>query len=206
MSFSKQVDKSHYRFSHYMSRARWGSVWHQLDETFRLEPESVLEIGPGPGVFKAAAAQFGLKVETADIDPELKPDHLVDATALPFADDAYDVVCAFQMLEHVPYEMSLKILREMSRVARKGVVISLPDAWPARLVQIQVPKMGLISWLIPSLLFRPPERRFNGEHYWEINWQGYSLRKISDDLSTIRVVKSTFRVTDNPSHRFFVLV
>jgi len=49
------------------------------------------------------------------------------------ADKSLDVVCAFQMLEHVPYEKSLAIFAEMAHVARKGAVISLPDAarcWP----------------------------------------------------------------------------
>jgi len=43
----------------------------------------------------------GLQIETLDFDPDLKPDHVANATNLPFADDAFSVICAFQMLEHV---------------------------------------------------------------------------------------------------------
>ncbi|HFE37487.1 MAG TPA: class I SAM-dependent methyltransferase, partial [Gammaproteobacteria bacterium] len=130
MSETKQVNKEHYEFQRYLSKARWNSVWHQLDEVIRLQPESVLEIGPGPGVFKNMATLFGVKVETLDIDPELMPDHVGSVTALPFEDNSYDVVCAFQILEHLPYDVALRAFNEIVRVSRSHVVISLPDAKP----------------------------------------------------------------------------
>lgn len=46
---TKQVEKSHYDFTRYMSRARWQSLWHQLDEVLQLHPARVLELGPGGG-------------------------------------------------------------------------------------------------------------------------------------------------------------
>jgi len=130
MNSKKQVDKSHYDFDRYMSKQRWCSFWHQLDEIQNLKPSGVLEIGPGPGLFKIVAEKFGLKVDTMDLDPELNPDHLGSVTSMPFGDATYDVVCAFQMLEHLPYEVSLQALDEMLRVCRRYVVISLPDARP----------------------------------------------------------------------------
>lgn len=126
--FEKQEDKSHYTFSNYIAKSRWNSFWHQIDEIQKLAPETVLELGPGPGIFKAIATHLGIKVETLDIDPELKPDHVASVTEMPFPDGSYDVVCAFQMLEHLPYNVSLKAFREMVRVSKHYVVISLPDA------------------------------------------------------------------------------
>ncbi len=139
----KQVDTSHYEFRNYMHKRRWASMWHQLDEVIELQPERVLEIGPGPGLFKAMARAMSIHVETLDLGPDLKPDHVAPADAMPFEDDAFDVVCAFQMLEHVPYEKSLAIFAEMARVARKGVVVSLPDAatrWP---LALHIPGVGM---------------------------------------------------------------
>ena len=86
MNEKKQVDKTHYEFYRYMSKGRWASLWHQLDEVIQLKPSNVLEVGPGPGAFKQMAILFGLAVETIDLDPDLKPDHVGSATALPFAD------------------------------------------------------------------------------------------------------------------------
>ena len=58
MNCKKQVEKAHYEFNSYMSKERWISVWHQLDEIQKLKPENVLEVGPGPGLFKIIAAAF----------------------------------------------------------------------------------------------------------------------------------------------------
>lgn len=58
-------------------------MWYQLDEVLSRNPQSVLEIGPGPGLFKASAGHFGVLVETVDIDSESKPDCVASAPELP---------------------------------------------------------------------------------------------------------------------------
>ncbi|QKT04804.1 class I SAM-dependent methyltransferase [Ectothiorhodospiraceae bacterium 2226] len=202
---AKQVDKSHYEFGRYIHKRRWASIWHQLDEVLNLNPARVLEIGPGPGVFKSVAGTFGVHVETLDIDPELKPDHVASVFAMPFADGAFDVVCAFQMLEHLPFEQSLEAFSEMARVAERAVVISLPDAatrWP---VSIYLPRIGTVQFSLPKPRLRRPPHSFDGEHYWEINKAGYELRSVEKLLvkqAPVTLSKS-FRVHENPYHRFF---
>ena len=205
MNLQKQVDKSHYEFKNYMFKERWSSVWHQLDEIIQLKPENVLEVGPGSGVFKIVSALFGVSVETIDLDPELKPDHVGSATALPFNDGAYDIVCAFQMLEHLPYDVSLQAFREMVRVSRRYVVISLPDARTVWRYHFHVPKLGMVNILIPRPQLRARVHEFDGEHYWEINKRGYQLGRIVKDLSLsgAKLIK-TYRVPENPYHRFFI--
>jgi SAM-dependent methyltransferase len=202
----KQVQRDHYEFGRYIHQRRWASMWYQLDEILALRPQTVLEIGPGPGVFKAVLSRFGPHVETLDLDPELTPDHVASADAMPFGDHAFDVVCAFQMLEHVPYETSMKIFREMVRVATKGVVISLPDAatrWP---MGFHIPRIGMKWFSVPRPRLRPVAHRFDGEHYWEINKAGYPLTRIQHDLEQAApvVLLRTYRVPENPYHRFFV--
>lgn len=204
MNEKKQVDKVHYEFSQYMNKGRWNSVWHQLDEVIRLRPKNVLEIGPGPGVFKQAAAPFGLNVETLDLDPDLKPDYVGSATALPFAADTYDVVCAFQMLEHLPYEISLLAFKEMARVSRQHVVISLPDARPLWPYRLYVPKFGYLSLLFPRPVLKRPEHVFDGQHHWEINKKGYNLDRVVGDLCRVGNLLKTYRVFESPYHRFFI--
>lgn len=167
----KQVDKEHYEFSSYMSKRRWCSMWHQLDEVLSLEPDNVLEIGPGPGLFKAVAGGFGLKVETLDIAEDLNPDIVASATDMPLPDQSYDVVCSFQMLEHIPFEMSIAALKEMARVSKSNIIISLPDAeirWP---YSFYVPKFGTQNVLVKRPFLKIKEHQFDGEHHWEINLQ-----------------------------------
>lgn len=203
----KQVEESHYAFDKYVSKRRWASMWHQLDEVTRLNPKKVLEIGPGPGLFKATAQALGLHVETLDIDPELNPDHVASVFEMPFGNSSYDVVCAFQMLEHLPWDDSKRAFREMARVATVGLVISLPDAatrWP---ISVHVPKIGKVNMLIPKPSIGPRDHEFDGQHYWEINKAGYPLRKIQNELFSFPglSLEKSYRVPENPYHRFFVL-
>ena len=202
----KQVDKDHYKFSEYITKARWASVWHQLDEVMKFKPARVLEIGPGPGIFKSAAKTLGLNVETLDVDPELNPDYVASIFSMSFKDNEIDVVCAFQVLEHLPYDKSLKAFAEMVRISKTGVVISLPDAkrvWP---VTMHIPKIGVANMLIPRPFLRLQTHDFDGEHYWEIGKKNYPLNKIINDinLSGFTILK-TYRIIELKYHRFFIL-
>jgi SAM-dependent methyltransferase len=204
MEERKQVDKSHYEFDSYMTKPRWNSMWHQLDEVRKLDPRRILEIGSGPGLFKAVATLVGLHVETLDVDPDLKPDHVGSATALPFPDATFDVVCAFQLLEHMPYDLSLKAFEEMSRVSSRHVVISVPDAQVVWRYSVHIPRLGPCDVLLPRPSLRAPEHQFDGEHHWEIGKRGYRLYRIEQDLSARMPMLRSFRVLENPYHRFFV--
>jgi SAM-dependent methyltransferase len=202
----KQVDKSHYEFSRYVSKRRWMSMWYQVNEVLSLNPGSVLEIGPGLGMLKALLAVFNVRVETLDLDPDLNPDYVASADAMPFSDGTYDVVCAFQMLEHLPYDASLKVFEEMARVAKHDLIISLPDVRPAWPYSVHIPKKGDFKFYILRPWLGPKRHRFNGEHYWEINKKGYSLDKVVGDFEAagcVQVVRS-YRVKENPFHRFMI--
>lgn len=201
---NKQVDRSHYDFQKYMCKARWNSLWHQLEEIMRCQPDSVLEIGPGPGFLKLMARQCGVQLETLDLDPELMPDHVGSATAIPLPDESRDVVCAFQMLEHLPYQQSLLAFREMARVSKRQVIISLPDDAPAWRYSLYLPKLGQIEFLFPRPRFGLRHHTFDGEHHWEVNKRGYRLDKVIADLSLVCTLRRTFRVQEHPYHRFFV--
>lgn len=204
MNHKKQVEKGHYDFFGYMTKKRWISIWSQLDEIQRLKPESVLEIGAGAGIFKIVASSFGVRVETLDVDPELNPDYIASVISMPFCNDFYDVVCAFQMLEHLPYDQSVQAFNEMIRVSRRYVVISLPDARPVWQYKLYIPKFKAFDFLVPRPQISLPKNRFNGEHYWEVNKEGYSLDRIVSDFTVnIKLIK-TYRVFENPFHRFFV--
>jgi len=88
---------------------------------------------------------------------------------MPFKDDAYSVVCAFQMLEHLPYEDSLKAFAEMVRVAKEHVVISLPDAQSVWRFWFHVPKFGEFWYHMPMFWRKQKKHMFDGEHYWDLN-------------------------------------
>jgi len=201
---TKQVDRTHYDFTKYVDKARWCSIWHQIDEVQRLKPDRVLEIGPGPGIFKAIGTHVGINIETLDIDPDLQPDHVASALELPFEDASFDVVCAFQMLEHLPYQQALQVLREMKRVSRGHVVISLPETRSPWLYRLHIPSRGQRDFLV-RLPRRLVHHKFDGEHYWELNTSQVPHRRFSRDLCSIGTLIRSFSVHENTYHRFFVI-
>lgn len=201
----KQVDKAHYNFEKYVNKRRWISIWHQLKEVISLNPASVLEIGVGSGIFKTLMGHYGITVDTVDIDPDLHPDYLAEADGLPFSDNAYDCVCAFQVLEHMPYHESLRAFSEMVRVSNKYIVMSLPDAKTMCRYSLQLPEIGPLDILIPiPRIFRRDNSPWH-EHFWEINIGHQTLQKIIDDLSARGAeMVHTYRVKEKPYWRFFV--
>lgn len=206
----KQVDVSHYEFKKYISKKRWSSMWHQIDEVLALKPESILELGPGPGVFKALCENFGMRVKTLDIDSHLKPDFIASVLDMPFEDDSYSVVCAFQMLEHLPYEDSMKAFSEIVRVAKKQVIISLPDANKVLRFCFDLPRIGEFNIHFPIIFYNNRKHIFDGEHYWEINKKGYSLSRVMGDIKALSELsgfslQKSYRVPEFPYHRFFLI-
>lgn len=200
-----QVDASHYQFERYVDIKRWSSYWHQLREVLALQPQSVLEVGVGTGINSLLLRQLGCETATMDIDPALKPTHVGSVTAIPLADASYDVVAAFQVLEHLPYDDFRTAASELRRVASRYVVLSLPDSHKMLTFVLPLPFGGERRWQIPKPRWRARVHRITGEHQWEINKRGYPVSRIVGDLeaSGLKVLK-TFRAPENPYHRFFI--
>jgi len=90
------------------------------------ERRDVLEVGCGTGLVLERIAGFASRAEGVDLSPGMLEKARArglsvregTATALPFADDSFDVTCSFKVLAHVP-EIE-RALAEMTRVTRKG--------------------------------------------------------------------------------------
>lgn len=204
--FKKQVNRSHYSFSQYYTKKRWSSLWHQIDEVLKFSPKSVLEVGGGLGVFKSAMNCFGVPVTIADIAEDLKPDILGSVTELPIGDNSFDVSCAFQVLEHLPFELFSQSLSELKRVARKAIVISLPDAKPVYPISIQIPKVGKLEFAIPKPMVNYKKKPLSFEHKWEVSRPDYPVKKVMKAFQMLGLNNLvTYRVTSNYYHRFFVV-
>jgi SAM-dependent methyltransferase len=200
----KQVNSKHYDFARYVDMNRWMSTWHQVDEIMKLNPKSCLECGIGTGLFKSLMQHFGYSIQTADIDPDLAPDFVASVTELPMNDNSFECVCAFQVLEHLPYEKSLQAFAEMLRVSSKYVLLSLPDAKKMWTHSFNLPNNDVFVLNIPIPPIRSRVHKFNGEHYWEINKKGYALKRILQDFGQNANLLRTYRVRQFPYHRFFV--
>src|SRR5258706_3346722 len=124
-----QVAPEHYDFERYDDRERWMSYWHQLRAVLAVRPKTVLEIGPGSGVFRSYLRAAGVDVKTLDIDKTREVDFVADITKLDEALPAglmFDAVCAFQVLEHLPLAELETCLGQIARRANPHVFVSLP--------------------------------------------------------------------------------
>ena len=193
-----------YFSTNYDDEKRWMSYFHQVKEVLAFKPESVLVIGKGNGLVAEYLKLSGIKVITIDVDENTKPDVIASVIKMPFKDNEFEVVLCAQVLEHLPYDDFEKSLLEIERVAKLGVVISLPHFGPAIRFLFKFPFLPEIKFMIK--LPYPKKHIFKGEHYWEIGKRGFGVGKIKGDLkkSGSFLIKD-FIVFENPLHHFFIL-
>jgi SAM-dependent methyltransferase len=98
-------------------------------------PRRVLEIGVGEGIVNARvrerfpeASVLGLDLPDAELAAGWRELDLAclfgDATTLPFPDDAFDLVMAIEVFEHLPDTDAA--LRELARVCSGSLIASVP--------------------------------------------------------------------------------
>lgn len=199
-----QVNKEVYRFEKYNDLARFASYFYQLKCILVGSPNSILEIGTGSKFIESYLKDLPDIVYTScDFAEDLKPDVVADVRNLPFKDSEFDVVCAFEVLEHLPFIDFDKSLSELARVSKGRVVISLPHFGPPIKLLIKLPFIQEIklSFKIPFM----KKHVFNGEHYWEIGKMGYSVDTIKSKLSKYFTVEDDFVPFENQYHHFFIL-
>lgn len=190
----------------YDSKRRFVSYWHQIREILNLQPQRVLEVGVGNGFVSNYLRERGVELTTVDYEATLKPDVVADVRKLPFEDNTFDVVAAYEILEHLPYEESLKGLAELQRVSKQHILVSLPDATRSARIEFPVPGWKKFQLLISAPVFPRQHQLTKSGHHWEIGKKGYPLSQVVHDIQQkgLQLVK-TYRVYENPQHRFFVL-
>ena len=201
-----QVDANvHYKFANYITKGRWISFWHQIDEVVKLNPKNVLEIGVGSRVFMLFLQHLNISFKSVDIDPLLRPDYVASVMKLPIKDNLFDVVTCFQVLEHLPFDNFIPALREIARVSSKHVILSLPDAQCVWTYSIHVPKIQNVCFHLPRPQWSAPKSSVCKDHLWEINMKIAPLKRIIKCIEDAKLALiKTYRVPENPYHRFFI--
>jgi SAM-dependent methyltransferase len=202
----KQVDKKIYEFFNYSSPGRFASYWYQLSEVLDLKPDSVLEIGAGDKVLgNYLRSNTSINYQSLDLAADLSPDIVGSVDAIPLNDNTFDLVCAFEVLEHLPFEKFEKSLQEMKRVAKQYVLISLPHWGRHFSLEIRLPFWKKIRWQ-HKINSWPIKHQFNGQHYWEIGKKDYPLERIKNSIrNTGLEIVNDYVPFEMPYHHFFVL-
>ncbi|MFZ2621024.1 MAG: methyltransferase domain-containing protein [Minisyncoccia bacterium] len=201
---TKQVDKKHYDFSKYSHVGRWGSYYYQLREVLNLKLNSILEVGAGDKVFGSFIKNnTGISYTSLDIAEDLKPDVVAPITKTGLSSNSYDVVCAFEVLEHIPFEEFTIALNELLRVSKNYVVISVPHFGPPVQFLLKIPFLPYFRFSIKIPFAK--QHTFNGEHYWEVGKKGFPVSRIIQTIEKCGVLEKHFIPFENQYHHFFII-
>ncbi len=183
------------------------SYQNQITEIYATNPKTVLEIGIGNKLIYNHLKEIGIKIISLDINKNLNPDCVGDIRKLPFKNNSFDTVCAFEVLEHIPFEDFEKSLKELKRVSKKSIVISIPVIRKGIEFYLWLPKIhGIYFYLdIPYFLKQKKTITDKEGHYWEVNRIGFSKKRILKIVSKYFIVKKEFTPKFNKYHWFLVL-
>jgi hypothetical protein len=195
------MNKLFYFSKGYDTLKRWCSYWYQIQSIIKAQPQSVLLVGIGNGVVPDYLRSLGIKVICMDIREDLKPDVKGDVRKIAelVESKSVDVVCAFQVLEHLPYTDFVPTLKQMASVARLWVIISLPQQGKPTALSILWNKKRWIWARVSKIRFNQKHK----SHRWEIDAKGHSLTTITQALQSVFLNCNYYTCPDNPYHGFF---
>lgn len=179
---------------------------------------SVLEIGPGESVVATYLRSLGLEYDTMDRSEDSRPTIVADFKAFDAGKfrNKYDIVCAFQCLEHMPYELFTSSIAKMVMMTKEYVIISLPYSCFGIAFSVNI-ALGQIKRIKKRVSLHIPLRKRNRKyrkeymeeypwavHYWEIGRKGFPLKRILKDMrfNGVEIVNKFH--SDNPYHYFIV--
>lgn len=194
----------------YLRSGRIYSYASQIATTIDQSPANVLEVGTGPGIVAASLRAIGIKVVTLDMQKELEPDLIGSVTNIPASDNSFDVCLCCQVLEHLPFGQFGIAVKELRRVARNALVLSIPDGTPCYYFSAKLPKIPQFRWEFSRFRFRlptiPTNRMESMGHFWEIGYKGSSLKHVKQIIKMNGwKMERSWRVPELVWHRFFLL-
>lgn len=200
-----KTEKELYFDISYDQKGRFASYWHQIQEITATGPQMILEIGIGSRFVSNYLTAKGYRTFTLDINKDLCPSVCGSVINSPFKSEIFDVVACCEVLEHLPYRQFMVCLKELNRLSKDRVLISIPDSSSMYRLWIQIPRIGEIQKLIQLPFKRELPHIYDGHHFWEIGRKGFSLKRIIEDirLSGFDIIE-TYRVFEF-YHRLFVL-
>lgn len=194
----------------------WHSIWYQAKEAIvRPDVHSVVEFGPGRGVTGALVEHFEIDYLGVDVDSvRFRPDEV--STVLDFdADRTFDMVCAFQVLEHQPFEELEDHLLKLRDISETYVYISLPFAgrYVGLTLNVAAPKVHrkikrARAWRRLNPQSRTPDDARTdvyNPHYWEVGDEQVPkqrMRRILDECGLDII--DEFHNPLHPKHIFYM--
>ena len=130
-----------------------GSESHDI--VLNLKPKTLLDVGCGKGKYVEWAKSVGIKAEGLDFASGYGVQ--ADVACMPFDDNSFEIITAFDVLEHFREEDLHRGLLEMARVASRFWLISIgygPSRknWHGEVLQLHPIATKDPDWWMPHLL------------------------------------------------------
>lgn len=167
----------------------------QIKTILELNVKSVLEIGPGDDFNGQYFRDMGIEYESMNLPGTTNSKYKTKLEDFHVNEipERFDLVAAFQMLEHSPYENFPGNIRKMADLSKRYIFISLPfDCYGFEFSlgfrSGQKSKKYNLKILIPTYRANRKYRKEYMEefpwavHYWEIGRRGFPLGKILNDI------------------------
>lgn len=207
--FMQLITSLDIRNSEYLSKDRLISYHHQMRLIFSLgrQVKNILEIGIFNSLLTDLLQRNGYNVTTADIDPNLKPDLMLDLSSdFSLPKDTFDAIVLFQVLEHLPYEQSEQALKKLAEATKKFLVISIPYCTQFLALQIRFSYFSRPRHLFINVPKFWSTKPVCNQHYWEMGLKGYPKKRILNSIAKVGLtIKQEFIDPTNPYHYFLVL-
>lgn len=210
-----------------MEARRFSSLQLQVTSVTDLgnSVSSILEVGPGSGYFASIAKSLQYDIKTADINSYSDPDYLGDFREISIT-KRFDLVAAFEMLQHIPYAEFRTTLRKLAALSNKYLLISVPSRIHSFGFSINIPRLlsprtlGL-GWLRGthnlSISWEWPRTRDFDEsqwsdrqdywnvHYWEVGRSSYPRSRVLDNINESGLKILWYKYNPHHTHHLFVL-
>ena len=199
----------------------WLSLYHQISIPVCLEDvQTVLEFGPGRGLLGANLKHFSIDYYSADVVDGYygyKPDYKSSIADFD-SNQTFDLVCAFQTLEHNPPETFVPHLKKMAEYSNKYVFISLPyyGRWFSFNLSFNLPKIdknisktfAMNRWFPKS---RPIDKYRKSDtpyshHWFEVGDKDFTKKDITRYAKSLNLaIDRMFHSHSFPYHIFILM-
>ena len=202
----------------FLNEAHFFSYYLQMKKIYDLKVKSVCEIGPGENFIQKYMKSLDIKYDTMDIFKESNPTYLstLEDFDISTIDNKYEMVAAFQMLEHSNYDNFKANLQKMKNMSSKYIYISLPYSCNKFSFSFNI-QLGQNKRFKKSLELIWPTNKANRKyrkeymiqfpwaiHYFEIGRKGFPKNKVLDDIQSVGLtILETFHSQN--SYHYFIL-
>ncbi len=191
------------------------SQYLQMKTIFDLSVKSVLEIGPGEGFVASYMRSLNIIYDT--LDNTGNPTILSDLMDWKPVKENWDIVAAFQVLEHLPFSLFEECMVKLIAATKKYIIISLPYhcfglRFKAFLSFGQMKRYKSdIEFHLPTLF---KNRKYRKEymdefpfavHHWELGRRPFYTSKIENifAINSLKIIDKFH--SENPYHYFYLL-